>query len=70
MLQYANTKAPGGVDALYLFKAQRMLQRKGLLLWQRTAQIDAAGERLENAFADLYPEKVTQMCTCMHMDTP
>ena len=64
LLQYANTKAPGGADPLYLFRAQRMLQRKDISVWQRTTQIDSAGERLENAFADLYPAKVRCTCAC------
>ena len=58
LLQYANTKAPGGVDPLYLFRAQRMLQRKDIHVWRAATQIDMAGERLEIAFDTLYPGQV------------
>ncbi len=58
LLQYANTKAPGGVDPLYLFRAQRALQRKDIHVWRAATQIDMAGERLEVAFDTLYPGKV------------
>lgn len=57
-LQYANTKAPGGVDPLFLFRAQRMLQRKDIYLFAATTQIAMAGERLEIAFDNLYPGQV------------
>ena len=57
-MQYANTKAPGGVDPLYLFRAQRMLQRKDIHVWRAATQIDMAGERLEIAFDTLYPGQV------------
>ena len=58
LLQYAHTKAPGGVDPLFLFRAQRMLQRKDIQLWTQTTQLDMPGERLEVAFDTLYPGRV------------
>lgn len=64
LLQYANTKAPGGVDPLFLFRAQRMLQRKDILVWKAATQIDLAGERLEVAFDTLYPGKVGKCQPC------
>ncbi|DBA90252.1 hypothetical protein WJX77_005954 [Trebouxia sp. C0004] len=56
--QYATAGAPNGVDALYLFRSQRMLQHKNVDIWERATQIDSSGERLEIAFADLYPQKL------------
>lgn len=56
--QYATAGAPNGVDALYLFRSQRMLQHKNVDIWERATQIDSPGERLEIAFADLYPQKL------------
>ncbi|KAL0042710.1 hypothetical protein WJX79_008364 [Trebouxia sp. C0005] len=56
--QYATAGAPNGVDALYLFRSQRMLQHKNVDVWERATQIDCPGERLEIAFADLYPQKL------------
>ncbi len=58
LLQYATAGAPNGVDALYLFRSQRMLQHKNVDVWERATQIDSPGERLEIAFADLYPQKL------------
>ena len=58
LLQYATAGAPNGVDALYLFRSQRMLQHKNVDIWERATQIDSPGERLEIAFADLYPQKL------------
>lgn len=64
LLQYANTKAPGGVDPLFLFRAQRMLQRKDIYLFATTTQIAMAGERLEIAFDTLYPGQVRTARKC------
>jgi len=58
LLQYATAGAPNGVDALYLFRSQRMLQHKNVDIWERATQIDSPGERLEIGFADLYPQKL------------
>ena len=35
-----------------------MLQRKSIDIWERTTQMNSPGERLEIAFADLYPERL------------
>ena len=58
LLQYATTSALNGVDPLYLFRSQRLLQRKNVDVWERSTQMDSSGKRLEIAFADLYPQKV------------
>ena len=58
VLQYAHSKAPGGVDPLFLFRAQRMLQRKDINLWTRTTQTEMSGQKLEIAFDTLYPGRV------------
>ena len=49
-----------GPDPLYTFRCQRMLQRADMALWEQTAQLEQPGDRLELAFATLYPDKVPQ----------
>lgn len=70
VLQYATAQAPlqrdaagtehNGPDPLFTFRCQRMLQRTDMALWEQTNQLDQPGERLEAAFAMLFPSLVPQ----------
>lgn len=37
-----------------------MLQRTDMALWEQTSQLEQSGERLEVAFATLYPDKAPE----------